>query len=74
MTVQITRRRPSAATVLGATILLLAAALVGLSFLARMPGYPLQPLMIAIPSAAVGVLAGMIAIRRSANGSDGRSL
>jgi hypothetical protein len=56
MTAQITRRRPSAATVLGATILLLAAALVGLSFLARKPGYPLQPLMIAIPSAAVGVL------------------
>jgi N-terminal 7TM region of histidine kinase len=56
MTVQITRRRPSAATVLGATILLLASALVGLSFLARRPGYPLQPLMIAIPSAAVGVL------------------
>jgi hypothetical protein len=41
---------------LGAIILLLAAALVGLSFLARKPGYPLQPLMIAIPSAAVGVL------------------
>jgi len=57
MTALITRRRPSAATVLGATILLLAAGLVGLSFLARKPGYPLQPLMIAIPSAAVGVLA-----------------
>jgi hypothetical protein len=56
MTALIIRRRPSAATVLGATILLLAAALVGLSFLARRPGYPLQPLMIAIPSAAVGVL------------------
>jgi hypothetical protein len=56
MTVQIIRRRPSAATVLGTTILLLAAALVGLSFLARRPGYPLQPLMIAVPSAAVGVL------------------
>jgi len=41
---------------LGAAILLLAIALVGLSFLARKPGYPLQPLMIAIPSAAVGVL------------------
>jgi hypothetical protein len=67
MTAQITRRRPSAATVLGATILLLAAALVGLSFLARKPGYPLQPLMIAIPSAAVGVL---VARRqpRNANG------
>jgi hypothetical protein len=56
MTALIVRRRPSAATVLGAAILLLAAALVGLSFLARRPGYPLQPLMIAIPSAAIGVL------------------
>ena len=56
MTAQITRRRLSAATMLGAAILLLAIALVGLSFLARKPGYPLQPLMIAIPSAAVGVL------------------
>jgi hypothetical protein len=56
MTALITRRRPSAATLLGAAILLLAAALVGLSFLARKPGYPLQPLMIALPSAAVGVL------------------
>jgi hypothetical protein len=56
MTALITRRRPSAATVLAAAILLLAAALVGLSFLARRPGYPLQPLMIAISSAAVGVL------------------
>jgi hypothetical protein len=56
MTALITRRRPSAATVLAAAILLLAVALVGLSFLARRPGYPLQPLMIAISSAAVGVL------------------
>jgi hypothetical protein len=56
MTALTTRHRPSAATLLGATILLLAAGLVGLSFLARKPGYPLQPLMIAIPSAAVGVL------------------
>jgi hypothetical protein len=56
MTALIMRRRPSAATLLGASILLLAAALVGLSLLARKPGYPLQPLMIAIPSAAIGVL------------------
>jgi hypothetical protein len=56
MTALIARRRPSAATLLGTTILLLAVALVGLSFLARKPGYPLQPLMIAIPSAAVGAL------------------
>ena len=57
MTALITwRRRPSAAAVLGAIILLIAVALVALSFLARKPGYPLQPLMIAIPSAVVGVL------------------
>jgi hypothetical protein len=49
-------RRPSAAVMLGAGLVLLAAALVGLSLLARQPGYPLQPIMIAIPSAAVGVL------------------
>jgi len=56
MTALIVRRRPSAAALLGASILLLAAALVGLSLLARKPGYPLLPLMIAIPSAAIGVL------------------
>jgi len=68
MTVLITRRRsPSAAAMLGATILLLAVGLVALSFAARRPGYPLQPLMIAIPSAAVGVI---VARRqpRNANG------
>ena len=57
MTALISRcRRPSAAAVLGATMVLLVAALVALSFLIRRPGYLLQPLMIAIPSAAVGVL------------------
>ena len=57
MTVLISRcRRPSAAAVLGAAMVLLAAGLVALSFLIRRPGYLLQPLMIAIPSAAVGVL------------------
>jgi hypothetical protein len=49
-------RRPSAAGALGAAILLFAIALIPLSLLARQPGYPLQPIMIAIPSAAVGVL------------------
>jgi hypothetical protein len=49
-------RRPSAAALIGGAMLLLAAALVALSFLARQPGYPLQPIMIAIPTAAVGVL------------------
>jgi hypothetical protein len=49
-------RRPSAAVVLGAALVLLAAVLVWLSLLARLPEYPLQPIMIAIPSAAVGVL------------------
>ena len=56
MTALAVRRRPSAATLLGASILLLAGALVALSLLARKPGYPLQPLMIAVPSAAIGVL------------------
>jgi hypothetical protein len=50
------RRRPSAAVLLGAGLVLLAAVLVGLSLLANLPEYPLQPIMIAIPSAAVGVL------------------
>jgi hypothetical protein len=57
MTAAVTRRRwPSAAVLFGDAMLLLAGALVLLSFLARQPGYPLQPIMIAIPSAAVGVL------------------
>jgi len=57
MTTAITgRRRPSAAVLAGGAMLLLAAGLVALSFLARQPGYPLQPIMIAIPTAAVGVL------------------
>jgi hypothetical protein len=50
------RRRPSAAALTGGALLLLAAVLVALSFLARQPGYPLQPIIIAIPTAAVGVL------------------
>ena len=56
MTAAITGRRPSAAALAGGAMLLLAAALVALSFLARRPGYPLLPIMIAIPTAAVGVL------------------
>lgn len=56
MTSAITGRRPSAAALAGGAMLLLAVALVVLSFLARQPGYPLQPVMIAIPTAAVGVL------------------
>ena len=56
MTSVITGRRASAAALAGGAMLLLAAALVALSFLARQPGYPLQPIMIAIPTAAVGVL------------------
>ena len=68
MTALITkRRRPSAAAMLGTTVLLLAVALVALSFVARRPGYPLQPLMIAIPSAGVGVLAAR-SQPRNANG------
>ncbi len=56
MTTAITGRRPPAAAPAGGAMLLLAAALVALSFLARQPGYPLQPIMIAIPTAAAGVL------------------
>ena len=68
MTALITkRRRPSAAAMLGTTIVLLAVALMALSFAARRPGYPLQPLMIAIPSAAVGVLVAR-SQPRNANG------
>ena len=68
MTALITkRRRPSAAAMLGTTIVLLAVALMALSFVARRPGYPLQPLMIAIPSAAVGVLVAR-SQPRNANG------
>jgi hypothetical protein len=52
----IRRRLPSSAALLGCGLVLFAAALVALSFLARQPGYPLQPIMIAIPSAAIGVL------------------
>ncbi len=50
------RRLPSAAALAGGALVLIAAALVALSFLARQPGYPLQPIVIAIPTAAVGVL------------------
>ena len=50
------RCRQSAAGLAGWVMLLFAAALVALSFLARQPGYPLQPIIIAIPTAAVGVL------------------
>jgi hypothetical protein len=57
MTVPAIRRRPpSTAALLGGGLVLFTAALVALSFLARQPGYPLQPIMIAIPSAAIGVL------------------
>jgi hypothetical protein len=49
-------RRPSAAVAVGGGLLLLAALLVALGVLARQPGYPVQPLLIALPSAAVGVL------------------
>jgi hypothetical protein len=48
--------RPSAAALLGGGILLLIAAVVVLSVLARRPGYPVQPIVIALPSAAVGAL------------------
>jgi len=49
-------RRPSAAGLTGAILLLLAALLVVGGVKARQPGYPVQPLLIALPSAAVGML------------------
>ena len=68
MTALITkRRRPSAAAMLGAIMVLLAVVLIALSFVDRRPGYPLQPLMIAMPSAAVGVLVAR-SQPRNANG------
>jgi hypothetical protein len=58
------RSRPSAAVILSAGLVLLAVVLVWLSLLARQPEYPLQPIMIAIPSAAVG---GLVARRQPRN-------
>jgi hypothetical protein len=58
------RSRPSAAVILSAGLVLLAVVLVWLSLLARQPAYPLQPIMVAIPSAAVG---GLVARRQPRN-------
>jgi hypothetical protein len=49
-------RLPPPAVLVGAGMALLVIALVALSFLAGRPGYPLQPIMIAVPSAAVGAV------------------
>jgi hypothetical protein len=49
-------RRPSAAGLTGVVLLVLAALLVVGGVRARQPGYPVQPLLIALPSAAVGML------------------
>ncbi len=49
-------KRPSAAAVIGIAVLLFAIALIPLSFLARTPSYPLQPIMIALSAAVVGTL------------------
>jgi hypothetical protein len=49
-------RRPSAAGLTGGLLLVLAALLIVGGVRARQPGYPVQPLLIALPSAAVGML------------------
>jgi hypothetical protein len=52
----IARPRPAAAALAGGAVVVAAAAVVALSLLARQPGYLVQPIMIAVPTAAVGVL------------------
>jgi hypothetical protein len=49
-------RLPSAPILAGTGLLLLAVAVIILSVVSRLPGYAVQPLTIAIPSAAVGLL------------------
>jgi hypothetical protein len=49
-------RRPSTAALIGAGLLLLALALIPLSVLARQPGYPVQPIVIALAAGVVGTL------------------
>ena len=50
------RLGPSAAALAGGAVIVFAAAVIALSVLARQPGYLVQPIMIAVPTAAVGVL------------------
>jgi hypothetical protein len=50
------RPRPPAAALAGGAVIVVAAAVITLSFLARQPGYAVQPMMIAVPTGAVGVL------------------
>jgi len=50
------RSGPPAAAVAGGALIVFTAAVIMLSLLARQPGYPVQPIMIAVPTAAVGVL------------------
>ncbi len=50
------RRRLPAAVLAGLAMIVCGAALIALSFLVREPGYPVQPIVIAVPTAAVGVL------------------
>jgi MFS family permease len=50
------RSRLSAGAVAGGAVILIAAAVIALSVLARNPGYGVEPIIIAVPTAAVGVL------------------
>ena len=50
------RARPTAAALAGGAIVVVIAAVITLSVFARQPGYAVQPIMIAVPTGAVGVL------------------
>jgi hypothetical protein len=50
------RQRLPAAALAGGAVIAFVAAVIALSLLARQPGYWVQPIMIAVPTAAVGVL------------------
>jgi len=50
------RPPPTAGALAGGAIIVVVAAVIALSVLARQPGYAVQPIMIAVPTGAVGVL------------------
>ena len=50
------RPRPTAAALAGGAIIVVVAAVITLAVLAHRPGYAVQPIMIAVPTGAVGVL------------------
>ena len=50
------RPRPTAAALAGGAIIVVVAVVIAASILARQPGYAVQPIVIAVPTGAVGVL------------------